>query len=88
MVATSATPTSSTSEKPTQPTLQLTAEHIQQLQQIFSVTPNATAHASVPQPTLTTSSVESFGLVKCLLNQWQFQPNQGLHLISMCPQLW
>ena len=42
MVTTSAMPTSSTS---TQPTFQLSAKHIQQ---IISVIPNVTTHASIP----------------------------------------
>ena len=56
MVATSTMPTSSTS---TQPTFQLSAEHIQQ---IISAKPNVTTHASIPQSTLTTSSVGCVGI--------------------------
>ncbi len=51
MVTTSAMPTSSTS---TQPTFQLSAEHTQQ---IISAMPNATTHASIPQSTLTGTTV-------------------------------
>ena len=56
MVTTSAMPTSSTS---TQSTFQLSVEHIQQ---IISVIPNVTTHASIPPSTLTTSSVGCLGI--------------------------
>ena len=58
MVTTSAMSTSSTS---TQPTFQLSVEHIQQ---IISVIPNATTHASIPQSTLSSSIVGCLNIVQ------------------------
>ena len=56
MLATSAMPTSSTSKKST---FRLSAEHIQQ---IISAIPNVTTHASIPQSTLTTSTMGCLGI--------------------------
>ena len=56
MVKTSAMPTSSTS---TQPTFQLSVKHIQK---IISAMPNVTTHASIPQSTLTTSTMGCLGI--------------------------
>lgn len=72
MAKTSAMPTSSTS---TQPTFQLSAEHIQQ---IMSAIPNATTHTSIPQSTLTTSTVGCLGIGK-VPTQPMIIPTQPMH---------
>jgi len=82
MVVTSVMPTSSTS---TQPTFQLSAEHIQQ---IISVIPNVTTHASVPPTTLTTSSVGCLGIGQVLTQSMAIPTQLCIHLICMCQKLW
>ncbi len=72
MVITSAMPTSSTS---TQPTFQLSVEHIHQ---IISAMPNVTTHASIPQSTLTTSTMECLGIGK-VPTQPMAMPTQPMH---------